>query len=90
MSEPESRWLVAEIASFQLDVTIATQAPHGIVDFDGPPDSPEQVGSLGKKFLDTFPGSLGSFAGLQRDLPVVTVEFSSATAMPDSDEIERM
>jgi len=91
MSEAESRWLVAEIASFQPDVTISAHAAHGIVDFDGPPDGPEQVGSLGKKITRYLrPSSLGNFAGQQRDLPVVTVEFSSATAMPDSVEIERM
>ena len=90
MSEPESRWLVSEIGLFQPDVIIATHAPHGIVDFDGPPEGPEQVGSLGKKLLGTFPGSLGNFAGQQRDLPVVTVEFSSAGSMPSSKEIENM
>jgi protein MpaA len=90
MREPESRWLVAEIGLFQPDVIITTHAPHGIVDFDGPPEGPSQVGSLGQKLLGTFPGSLGNFAGQQRDLPVVTVEFSSASSMPDREDIESM
>ena len=44
----------------------------------------------GKKLLGTFPGSLGNFAGQQRDLPFVTVEFSSASSMPEREDIESM
>ena len=90
LSEPENRWLVAEIASFQPDVIISTHAPHGIVDFDGPPQGPTQIGALVQRFLGTYPGSLGNYAGLQLGLPVVTIEFKSAGSMPRPEEIERM
>ena len=37
LSEAENHWLVAQIEAFDPDVIISTHAPHGIVDFDGPP-----------------------------------------------------
>ncbi len=90
VSEPESRWLVEEIEAFKPDAIIATHAPHGIVDFDGPPRGPLQLGPLAQRFLGTYPGSLGNFAGVHGNVPVVTVEFSSASAMPTPEEIEGM
>ena len=90
LSESENQWLVAEIESFQPDVIISTHAPHGIVDFDGPPKGPTQIGALAQRFLGTYPGSLGNYAGLQLGLPVVTIEFKSAGSMPGPGEIERM
>ncbi len=90
MSEPESQWLVKEIEAFRPDAIIATHAPHGIVDFDGPPHGPRRLGPLGKRLLGTYPGSLGNFAGVGRRLPVVTVEFRSAGAMPAPGEVRKM
>ena len=90
LSESENQWLVAEIDSFRPDVIISAHAPHGIVDFDGPPKGPSQIGTLAQRFLGTYPGSLGNYAGLQLGLPVVTIEFKSAGAMPRDAEIERM
>ena len=90
LSEPENQWLVGEINTFRPNVIIATHAPHGIVDFDGPPKGPTQIGALAQRFLGTYPGSLGNFAGLHLGLPVVTIELESAGSMPSAKEIERM
>jgi len=90
LSEPENQWLVNEIESFRPDVIISTHAPHGLVDFDGPPNGPSQLGSLEQRFLGTYPGSLGNFAGVQLGLPVVTIEFKTAGSMPKPLEIETM
>ncbi|MDH5614733.1 MAG: M14 family zinc carboxypeptidase, partial [Gammaproteobacteria bacterium] len=40
LSEPESRWFAQEIESFQPHAIVSVHAPHGILDFDGPPKPP--------------------------------------------------
>jgi hypothetical protein len=90
LSEPESRWLVDEINGFAPDVIVAVHAPHGVVDYDGPPSGPRKLGRLYLSLLGTFPGSLGNYAGLQRRIPVVTVELPYAGIMPKPAEIGDM
>ena len=90
MSEPESEWLVMEIERFKPHAIIAVHAPHGIVDFDGPPKGPGALGKLTPKLLGTYPGSLGNYAGVQRQLPVVTIEFASAGIMPEPREVSKI
>jgi len=90
LSEPESRWLVKKIDQFQPDVIIAVHAPYGIVDFDGPPEAPKQLGRLRLNLLGTYPGSLGNYAALQRQIPVVTIELRYAGILPDNQEIRRI
>ena len=90
MSEPESQWLAAEIETFQPHTIISLHAPHGVVDFDGPPKGPARVGNLNLHLLGTYPGSLGNYAGVQRHIPVVTVELPYAGIMPTDNEIRRM
>jgi protein MpaA len=87
MSEPETRWLVQQIDEFRPDVIVAVHAPHGVVDYDGPHDGPYKLGRLYLSLLGTFPGSLGNYAGLQRNIPVVTVELPYAGIMPKPAEI---
>ena len=87
LSEPETRWLVEEIGSFNPDVIVAVHAPHGIVDYDGPPDGPHKLGRLYLNLLGTYPGSLGNYAGVQNRIPVVTVELPYAGIMPTTAEI---
>ena len=85
LSEPESQWLHDEIAAFRPDVIVSLHAPYNNVDFDGPPDGPERLGSLQLKYLGTFPGSLGRF-GAENNLPIVTIELPSARIMPSERE----
>jgi murein peptide amidase A len=89
-SEPENRWLIEEIERFNPDAIVAVHAPHGIVDFDGPPEGPTRLGALRRKLLGVYPGSLGNFAGLQQNRPVVTIELASAGHMPSRAEISRI
>ena len=39
------------------------------------------------KYLGTYPGSLGNYAGVQRQIPVITIELPYAGIMPTKDEI---
>lgn len=90
MSEPETRWFVNVIEEFQPDVIIAVHAPHKLVDYDGPKEAPSRLGPLQLRRLGTYPGSLGNYAGIDLNIPVVTVELPSAGIMPADREISRM
>ncbi|MGJ8668004.1 MAG: M14 family zinc carboxypeptidase [Oceanococcus sp.] len=90
LSEPESRWLHKEIDNFRPDVIVAIHAPYGIVDFDGPSTPPRQLGHLHLNLLGTYPGSLGNYAGVQRGIPVVTVELPSAGSMPSARQQDKI
>lgn len=87
LSEPESTWLVEHINEFNPDVIVAVHAPHGIVDYDGPRNGPYKLGRLHLNLLGTYPGSLGNYAGIQRKIPVVTIELPYAGIMPTTKEI---
>ena len=88
-SEPETRWIMDEIDRFQPDVVVQVHAPYGIVDFDGEREPPQKLGRLHLRLLGTYPGSLGNY-GLQRDVPVLTIELPSAGSMPSQREMDRI
>lgn len=90
LSEPESQWLVEEMNRFQPDVIVAIHAPHGIIDYDGPKNGPHKLGRLYLNLLGTYPGSLGNYAGIQRKLPVVTIELPYAGIMPSAADISHI
>ncbi|MGH1485634.1 MAG: M14 family zinc carboxypeptidase [Cellvibrionaceae bacterium] len=90
MSEVETRWFADIIDEFKPDAIIAVHAPHRLVDYDGPQKAPSRLGALRLRQLGTYPGSLGNYAGIDLELPVVTVELASAGIMPSDKEISRM
>jgi hypothetical protein len=90
LSEPESRWLAREIESFRPHAIVSVHAPHGVVDFDGPPEGPGSLGGLRMKLLGAYPGSLGSYAGVLKRIPVVTVELDYAGIMPRPEDTQGM
>ena len=89
-SEPETQWIINLIDEFKPDAIVAVHAPYGIVDYDGPPHPPSHLGHLHLKLLGTYPGSLGNYAGLQQELPVVTIELPYAGIMPSDKEVLRI
>ncbi len=90
LSEPEAYWLAKEIERFRPDVIVSVHAPYGVVDFDGPPHGPKRLGRLHLNLLGTYPGSLGNYAGVQMNIPVVTIELKHAGIMPKEREIRRI
>ncbi len=86
-SEPETRWLVEKIDEFAPDIIVTVHAPYGIVDYDGPQRPPKRLGGLRLHQLGTFPGSLGRYAGIYKNIPVVTIELGSSGRMPSRKEI---
>jgi murein peptide amidase A len=89
-SEPEVAWLVKQIKDFQPDVIISVHAPYHLVDYDGPPDAPQKLGDLHLSKLGVYPGSLGNYAGVDLDMPVVTIELPYAGILPRDDQISMM
>jgi len=78
-SEPETQWLVDEIKRFKPDAIIAVHAPYGVVDFDALKlsSAPRSLGKLHLNLLGTYPGSLGNYAGINLNIPVITLELPS-------------
>ncbi len=78
LSEPESRWLLQQIEAFHPDLIVSVHAPYGLLDFDGPPPAPHRLGSLQLDPVGVYPGSLGNYGGLVRQVPVMTLELKDA------------
>lgn len=89
-SEAETRWLVEEIRAYDPDVIISVHAPYNLVDFDAVDRSsaPRQLGILRGKSLGTFPGSLGRYAGEERNIPTITLELPHSTRMPQRSQLD--
>ena len=90
LSEPESRWLNAEIERFKPHVIISVHAPFGVLDFDGPAKPPRQFGRLYYSRVGVYPGSLGNYGGMHKNVPVITIELPNAVSMPPKDEVQRI
>jgi len=91
-SEPETQWLIDEINRFEPDAIISVHAPYGVVDFDSLllNRAPKSLGKLRLNFLGTYPGSLGNYAGINRNIPVITLELPHAWEMPSELESTRI
>ena len=85
LSEPESRWLLEQIDQFHPDLIVSVHAPYGLLDFDGPPPAPRRLGSLQLDPVGVYPGSLGNYGGLVKNVPVMTLELKNARAVPASE-----
>ena len=81
-SEIETQWLQKQIETFSPDMIISVHAPYNLLDYDGPSPHPLRFGRLALNRLGVYPGSLGNYAGLHKNLPVVTIELPHATSMP--------
>ncbi|HEX5394130.1 MAG TPA: M14 family zinc carboxypeptidase [Rhodocyclaceae bacterium] len=90
-SEPETRWLQKQVEDFRPDVIVSVHAPYGVLDFDGPTRKPpEHFGRLRLNRLGIYPGSLGNYAGMDRSIPVITLEFPMAASMPKEAELNKV
>lgn len=90
LSEPETRWINEEIMRFQPQVIVSVHAPYGILDFDGPARPPSHFGRLLFNPLGIYPGSLGNYGGVHKNIPVLTIELPNALAMPSDAEVQRI
>lgn len=90
LSEPESRFLHAEIERMKPDLVVSVHAPYGVLDFDGPHMPPSRLGRLYLDQVGIFPGSLGNYSGIHKGVPVVTIELASALKTPRDVEMRQM
>jgi hypothetical protein len=90
LSEPESRFLHAEIERMKPDLVVSVHAPYGVLDFDGPHMPPPRLGRLYLDQVGIFPGSLGNYSGIHKGVPVVTIELASALKTPRDAEMRQM
>ena len=90
LSEPESRWVFNQIEQFGPDVIISVHAPFGVLDFDGAGTPPSKFGRLLFNRVGVYPGSLGNYGGLHKDIPVVTIELPNSQQMPSDAEVARI
>lgn len=89
-SEPEVQWIISQIEEFNPDVIVSVHAPYHLLDFDGPAQAPNKIGELYLHQLGVYPGSLGNYAGLNKRIPVVTLELPSAGILPPGEQIRMM
>ncbi len=90
LSEPESRWVNDEMLRFRPDVIISVHAPFGVLDFDGPAQPPRRFGRLLLNRVGVYPGSLGNYSGVHKNVPVITIELPNAQKMPSEAEVKRI
>ncbi|HEY8099681.1 MAG TPA: M14 family murein peptide amidase A [Burkholderiaceae bacterium] len=90
LSEPETRWVNQEMERFQPQVIISVHAPFGVLDFDGPAKPPHKFGRLILNPVGVYPGSLGNYSGMHKNVPVITIELPNAQAMPSEAEVKRI
>jgi hypothetical protein len=91
LSEPESRWLNEEMERFKPHVIVSVHAPFGVLDFDGPKSkAPHRFGKLYYSRVGVYPGSLGNYGGMHKNVPVITIELANAQAMPTKEEARRI
>lgn len=86
LSEPESRALHGLIVELQPACIVSIHQPVACVDYDGPARTLatfiSKACGLPVKKLGAQPGSMGSFAGVEQKIPIVTLELpKSATTM---------
>ena len=82
LSEPETRFLHAQMQSFKPQLIVSIHAPYGVLDFDGPAVPPSKLGRLYLDQVGIFPGSLGNYGGVHKGVPVVTIELPNSTRTP--------
>jgi hypothetical protein len=90
LSEPESRYLHDEMASFRPNLIVSVHAPFAVLDFDGPMTPPQRLGRLYLDQVGIYPGSLGNYGGVHKGIPVVTVELPHAQRTPLDAEMRQM
>ncbi|MCI0749256.1 MAG: succinylglutamate desuccinylase/aspartoacylase family protein [Nevskiales bacterium] len=86
LSEPETRWLVRTLEQFRPQAVVSVHAPYGVLDYDGPHTPPRHLGYLYLHLLGAYPGSLGNYAGLYLNVPVITLELPQAGLMPSAEQ----
>jgi protein MpaA len=77
-SEPETRAIARVIHTFQPKWILSIHEPLECIDYDGPGEAMarrlSETSDLPLRRLGGRPGSLGSYAGVDRGIPTITLE----------------
>lgn len=79
-SEPETQAIVELIETYEPELIISIHQPYKVVNYDGPAEEIAQIISLYNKYEIhedigyPTPGSLGTYAGVERHIPTITLE----------------
>jgi murein peptide amidase A len=93
LSEAETRFLARLLAEHPPDRIVSFHQPLDLIDWDGPGEAlaraMARVSSLPARKYRSQPGSLGSYAGLDLGIPVITVELPRSADRLDREEVWR-
>ena len=84
-SEDETRFLVYVIEKYKPDLIITLHEPYTVVNYDGPAEGiASRVSQItGYKVEESIgyptPGSFGTYCGIERNIPVITLELPEHT-----------
>ncbi|MFN8615098.1 MAG: M14 family zinc carboxypeptidase [Vampirovibrionales bacterium] len=96
-SEPETQWLMQLMAHYCPQGILSLHTPYAVVNWDGPVSSggvsPAQQWAEALSAVTGYPvtddigyptpGSLGTYAGVERHIPVITLELAEAFNQPN-------
>jgi protein MpaA len=93
LSEPEARVIKQLIEQYSPDRIVSIHQPLACIDYDGPGTNlavrMAQYCDLPVKRLGAKPGSLGSYAGVDLGIPIITFEMLQGDSGLDSDTLWR-
>ena len=91
LTEPESKILYDLILTHRPARIVTIHQPLYCLDYDGPADELAQAMAvycpLPVKKLGSRPGSLGSFAGVEQNIPIVTMELAKEDSLLTADQL---
>jgi len=84
LSEPEARYIVSLIRRYRPARIVTLHQPLACVDWDGPAQglaaAMGRASGLPARKLGARPGSLGSYAGVEQEIPIVTLELPAGAS----------
>ncbi len=88
--EIETKFLINIIENYRPDLILTLHEPYRIVNYDGPAqDIAEKISEItGYKTEESIgyptPGSFGTYCGIERHIPVITLEFAPTIESEDA------
>lgn len=93
MSQPESRAIGTALDQYRPARIVSIHQPLGCVDYDGPAralaEAMAAAGGLSIRKLGGQHGSLGSYAGITRGIPIITLELPQSASRLDATSLWR-
>lgn len=93
LSEPESRAIHSILRDVEPSRIVSIHQPVGCIDYDGPAANLARAMAawtdLPVRRIGALPGSLGSYAGLQLGIPIITLELPASANRLDENTLWR-